>query len=69
MAEFAKTTIRSLATELGVERMGDDAVVAIREAAKTYVIGLIKNSSSMSAHAKRKTLKGADVTAALQVVA
>lgn len=59
--DLPKAAIVRLAKKAGVERVGEDAALAIREAAEAYILKLASESLVLANHAGRKTIKAEDV--------
>lgn len=58
---ITRVTAKRILKDAGAERVGDDAAEELAEAVNKYAYSLAKKAVSLSAHAKRKTIKKADI--------
>ncbi len=61
---ITKITAKRMLKEAGAERVSDDAAIEFAELINRYAYTIAKKASRLSAHAKRKTVKKADINLA-----
>lgn len=58
---ITRVAAKKILKEAGAERVGDDAAEELAEAINKYAYSVAKKAVRLSAHAKRKTIKKADI--------
>jgi DNA-binding protein len=58
---ITRVTAKRILKEAGAGRIGDDAAEELAEAINKYAYSIAKKAINLSAHAKRKTIKKADI--------
>lgn len=58
---FSKVASKKILKEAGADRVSDPAAVELSEIVNKYAYQLAKKAVSLAAHAKRKTIKKADI--------
>lgn len=64
MTELPLAPIKRLIKEAGADRVGDDAVEAMRDVLEREAKDVARDAKQFAAHAGRKTVKAEDIEAA-----
>ena len=65
-ASISKAYIKSLAKEIGVQRISKDTYPVIQTLVETYTAYILKESFEFTRHRKASTLTEADINAAVK---
>lgn len=59
--ELPLATVNRIAKKNGVERIGEDATVALVDLSEKYIVTIAKSAQKLAEHAGRKTVKSEDI--------